>query len=64
MSEADDLFDELRAEHAKVLRVEEQRDELLEALRKLVRRSDNGDSIEPGWYEIEDARAAIEKVEK
>ena len=33
---------------------------LLEALEKLVRRSDNGDTIEPGWYEIEEARATIE----
>lgn len=37
-----------------------QRDALLEALKKLVRRSDNGDTIEPGWYEIEEAREVIE----
>ena len=36
--------------------------ELLEALEKLVRRSDNGDIIEPGWYEIEQARVIIQKA--
>ena len=36
---------------------------LLEALRTLVRRSDNGDIIEPGWYEIEEARAAIAEAQ-
>ncbi len=28
---------------------------LLKVLEKLVRRAENGDTIEPGWYEIEDA---------
>ena len=37
--------------------------ELLAKLSALVRRSDNGDTIEPGWYEIAEARAAIAKAE-
>lgn len=37
--------------------------EMLKALKALVRRSDNGDVIEPGWYEIEDARKAIARAE-
>ena len=37
---------------------------LLEKLKKLVGRSDNGDVIEPGWYEIEEARVAITEAEK
>lgn len=32
---------------------------LLAALNKLVRRLDNGDTIEPDWYEVDEARAAI-----
>ena len=38
--------------------------DLLKHLKRLVGRSDNGDIIEPGWYEIEDARAAIEQAEQ
>ena len=33
--------------------------DLLAAAKAIVRRLDNGDSIEPGWYEAENLRAAI-----
>ena len=36
--------------------------ELLDALTTLVRRADNGDTIEGGWYEVEKARAVIIKA--
>jgi len=38
--------------------------DLLAALKKLIRRSDNGDIVEPGWYEIEEARAAVQRAER
>lgn len=35
---------------------------LLAAAKAVVRRLDNGDSIEPGWYEAERLRAAIARA--
>jgi hypothetical protein len=39
-------------------------DRLLETANAIVRRSDNGDTIEPGWHEVEELREAIAQLEK
>jgi hypothetical protein len=35
----------------------------IKALRVLIRRLDNGDTIEPGWYEAETARKVLEEID-
>ena len=37
--------------------------ELLNALKAIIVHSDNGDIIEPGWYEIDNGRAAVARSE-
>jgi hypothetical protein len=36
---------------------------LLAVLRRLVRRLDNGDTIEPDWYEADEARRVLEEID-
>ena len=38
-----------------------ERDALKKALTALVGRSDNGDTIDPDWYEIDNARAVLKE---